>query len=77
MQFIKEHSKLPVPRVFAYAVDENNSVGAAFILMELIPGCAAMDAYGGLEVHHGLIPREYRQTFYRSVAKCHVSAPSI
>lgn len=37
MQFIKEHSDLPVPRVFAYEVDENNPVSAAFMLMELLP----------------------------------------
>lgn len=75
MQFIKEHSSLPVPRVFAYDFDENNSVSAAFILMELLPGTVAMDALGGYEAHRGVIPKEYRQNFYRSVAKCHVSPP--
>lgn len=72
MQFIKEHSSLPVPRVFTYESDENNSVSAAFILMELLPGSVAMDALGGYEVNRGVIPEEHRQTFYRSVAKCHV-----
>lgn len=72
MQFIKEHSDLPVPRVFAYEVDENNPVGAAFMLIELLPGIVAMDALGGRKAHRGVIPREHRQNFYRSVAKCHV-----
>jgi hypothetical protein len=72
MRFIKEHSDLPVPRVFAYEVDDKNLVGAAFILMELLPGSVAMDALGGYEVHRGVIPRKYRENFYRSVAKCHV-----
>ncbi|KAJ5740554.1 hypothetical protein N7493_000426 [Penicillium malachiteum] len=27
LQFIKEHSNLPVPRVFAYEADENNPMG--------------------------------------------------
>jgi hypothetical protein len=72
MQFIKAHSDLPVARVFAYDVDENNPVNGAFILMELLPGSVAMDALGGYDVHRGVIPREYRQNFYRSVAKCHV-----
>jgi hypothetical protein len=76
MQFIKEHSELPVPQIFAYEFDENNSVSAAYILMELLPGSVAMDALGGYEAHRGVIPREYRQTFYRSVAKCHVRHPS-
>lgn len=76
MQFIKEHSSLPVPRVFAYEFDENNSVSAAFILMELLSGSVAMDAIGGYEAHRGVIPKEHRQNFYYSVAKCHVRPPS-
>ena len=73
MQFIKEHSDLPVPRIFAYEADENNPVKAAFILMVLLPGIVAMDALGGHKVHRGVIPKQYRQNFYRSVAKAHVS----
>ena len=76
MQFIKEYSDLLVPRVFAYEVNDNNSVGAAFILMELLSGSVAMDALGGYEVHRGVIPREHRQNFYRPVAKCHVRPPT-
>ncbi|CAG8275753.1 unnamed protein product [Penicillium olsonii] len=74
MKFIKEHSELPVPRVFAYEVDENNPVGTAFILMELLSGSVAMDALGGYEVHRGVIPRQHRQNFHRSVAKCHLTS---
>lgn len=72
MQFIKDNSELPVPRVFASASNRQNSANAAFILMELLPGCVAMDALGGYPVHRGEIPRDYRANFYRSVAKCHV-----
>lgn len=73
MQFIKEHCDLPIPRIFAYEADDNNPVQAAFILMELLPGIVAMDALGGHEVHRGVIAKQYRQNFYRSVAKAHVS----
>lgn len=76
MQFIKEYSDLPVPRVFAYEVDEDNPVGAAFILMEFLPGTVALDALGGHKIHRGIIPKEYRQNFYRSVTKSHVSSLS-
>lgn len=72
MQFIRERSSLPVPKVFAYEADEHNSVGVPFILMEFLPGNTAMDAAGGYEVHRGQIPSLYRPTFYRSVAECHV-----
>ncbi|KAJ5562903.1 hypothetical protein N7461_001664 [Penicillium sp. DV-2018c] len=77
MQFIKERSDLPVPRVFAYEADENNPVKSAFILMELLPGIVAMDAHGGHKVHRGVIPKEHRQNFYRSVANYHVQLTSL
>jgi len=72
MQYIKEHSDLVVPRVFAYALDENNLVAVAYMLIEVLPGIVAMDALGGYEVHRSVIPAQYRRQFYRSVATCHV-----
>lgn len=72
MQYIKEHSDLAVPRVFAYALDENNPAAVAYMLIEVLPGIVAMDALGGYEVHRGVIPAQYRRQFYRSVAACHV-----
>ncbi|KXG54388.1 uncharacterized protein PGRI_075320 [Penicillium griseofulvum] len=77
MQFIKDHSDVPVPRVLAYELDENNAVGVAFILIEVLPGSVAIDALGGYDVHRGVIPREHRQTFYRSVARQHVQLTSL
>lgn len=75
MQLLKEQSECPVPKVFAYERDANNSVGVPYILMEFLPGNTAMDAAGGYEVHRGQIPSVHRQRFYRSVARCHVSQP--
>jgi hypothetical protein len=72
MQFIKEHSELPVPRVFAYSLDENNPAGVAYMLIGVLPGVVAMDALGGYDVHRGVITAQYRPAFYRSVASCHV-----
>lgn len=72
MQFIREHSDLAVPKVFAYALDDQNPAGVAYMLIEVLPGTVAMDALGGYEVHRGVIPMQYRQPFYRSVAAAHV-----
>ncbi|KAF6812818.1 hypothetical protein CSOJ01_04974 [Colletotrichum sojae] len=70
LQFIQENSRLKVPRVLAYDVDMHNAAGAAFMLTEKLPGIVAMEALGGRKVHRGEIPKEYRKTFYRSVAEC-------
>jgi hypothetical protein len=72
MGFITEHSELPVPKVFAYGLDENNQAGVAYMLIEVLPDIVAMDALGGYDVHRGVIPAQYRPAFYRSVAACHV-----
>ncbi|KAL4935705.1 hypothetical protein BDV06DRAFT_234005 [Aspergillus oleicola] len=69
MQFIKEHSSLPVPRVFAYESGENNPVGAAFILMEVLPGSVAMDALGGHEAHRIGGPFDTATAFFEAWAK--------
>lgn len=72
MQYIRNHSDLPIPRVFAHAANEDNPVAAAYMLIELLPGIVAMDAFGGYEKHRGELPTECRPVFYRSVAKRHV-----
>jgi aminoglycoside phosphotransferase (APT) family kinase protein len=76
MQFIQKHSDLPVPTVFAYALDENNPAAVAYMLIEVLPGIVAMDALGGHKVHRGVIAAQYRPRFYRSVAACHVRLSS-
>ncbi|KAK3298367.1 kinase-like domain-containing protein [Chaetomium fimeti] len=55
MQFVKEHSNVPIPRVFAYATNEDNPAGVAYMLIEVLPGVVAMDALGGYHVHRGVI----------------------
>ncbi|OHE98388.1 hypothetical protein CORC01_06384 [Colletotrichum orchidophilum] len=77
MQFIQENSSLPVPQVFTYDTDANNAANTAYMLIEVLPGIVAIDALGGHKVHGGVIPMRYRQTFYRSVAKCHIQITSI
>ncbi|KAH6634628.1 hypothetical protein B0J18DRAFT_471501 [Chaetomium sp. MPI-SDFR-AT-0129] len=77
MQYIKEHSDLVVPKVFAFSLDENNPAAVAYMLIEVLPGIVAMDALGGYDVHRGVIPAQYRPQFYRSVAACHVQITSL
>ncbi|CAK7238186.1 hypothetical protein SEUCBS140593_010412 [Sporothrix eucalyptigena] len=73
MRWIRHQSSLPVPEIFAYEVDEHNAVGVPFVLMSFVPGNTAMDAGGGYETHHGIIPAAHRLRFYHAVAACHVS----
>lgn len=74
MELIRARSAIPMPEIFGYELNDNNSVGAAFVLMEFLPGSSAMDAAGGYEVHHGQIPLERRSGFYEEMARIQVSA---
>lgn len=72
MELIRARTSVPIPKIFGYGVDDGNAIGAAFTLMEFLPGCSAMDADGGYEVHRAEIPRERKETFFRQVARIQV-----
>ncbi|KAL2264413.1 hypothetical protein VTK26DRAFT_3300 [Humicola hyalothermophila] len=72
MAAVRSRSNIPVPRVFAYDVSEASGVGAAFMLMEFIPGDTAMDSFGGWYVHKGETPALFRDKFYAALADIQV-----
>lgn len=74
MELVQARAPLgvPVPKIFGYELDDANTVRAAFMLMEFIPGSAAMDAYGGYGSHYGRIPVERMSGFYREIASIQV-----
>jgi aminoglycoside phosphotransferase (APT) family kinase protein len=38
MATVRDRTKIPVPRVFAYDVSPSNEVGCPYVLMERLPG---------------------------------------
>lgn len=72
MVLVRERTRIPVPRVFGYRVDDRHPVGVAFMLTEFFPGNVAIDLDGGYAAHQGQIPYEHRQDFYTSVAQIQV-----
>lgn len=73
MAMLKAHTKAPVPRVFASETDDANPTGVAFVLLEFFPGNTAMDEAREYKITDlGLIPSQFRQTFYHSMAAAHV-----
>ncbi len=72
ISLLRERTTIPVPEVFGYESDNSNPVGAAFMLMEFVPGDTAMDSFGGWHKHHGEIPAEHKPKFYRSMARYQV-----
>ncbi|KAL5330797.1 hypothetical protein ACEPPN_000320 [Leptodophora sp. 'Broadleaf-Isolate-01'] len=77
MALMRERTKIPLPQVFGYEIDDNNPTGVAFMLMELLPGNVAIDADGGYEAHRGQIPLQRREGFYDSAAQVQVQMTSV
>jgi len=65
---IREHTKVPVPRVFRYKIDGSSPAGVAFMLMEFLPGGVAIHADGGYEAHQAIFFYN-RGGFYEAIAK--------
>ncbi|GAB0137239.1 hypothetical protein EsDP_00005515 [Epichloe bromicola] len=72
MTLIRQRTGIPVPTVYAYEVDTRNPTSAAFILMQVVSGNAAIDSDGGYEVHQGQIPLHRRPAFHLAAAKIQV-----
>ncbi|KAL1844701.1 hypothetical protein VTK73DRAFT_1999 [Phialemonium thermophilum] len=77
MAAVRARSRIAVPRVFAYDLGEASGVGAAFMLMEFVPGDTAMDSFGGWHVHRGETPAPFRAKFHAALADIQVEMASV
>jgi hypothetical protein len=65
VMYIREHSEIPVPKIFAFDITKNNSFGAPFILMECVMGNCIMDI-------SRQIPKQYQEKVHGAIAKFQV-----
>lgn len=69
---IRERTKIPVPKVLGYEINQEK-IWRAFMIMEFIPGSTAMDAFGGWDTHHGEIHPEHKAKFCNDIAHIQVA----
>ena len=70
MMLLKECTKIPVPTVFDYSAYKKD-VGAAFILMEYLPGNVVKD------LEWSAIPDQYKARFLTEVAKVQIEMTAL
>lgn len=70
MSFIREHTDVPIPRVFSYDTTATNAIGAPFMLMECLMGTCAMDMPESFQN----IPNQFKHKYFDSEAAILVSA---
>lgn len=52
---VKSHTSIPVPRVLDWACDENNQVGAEYIIMEHAEGVQLHDIWPTMDSHQHML----------------------
>jgi hypothetical protein len=50
--YVRKHAKIPVPEIYFVNHNENHVVGAAFVLMERVPGVRLFDLWRDLSMEH-------------------------
>lgn len=65
LRIVAERSNAPVPKVFA-VVSETPEYGAAFTLMECLPGNVGMD------INDAIVPEQHKTKFFRQMVKAQV-----
>jgi aminoglycoside phosphotransferase (APT) family kinase protein len=72
LAFLATASRVPVPRVLAMDNPTDGS-SATLVLLEFLAGNTALDETRAYKREDwGLVPRQYRKAFYRSLAATHV-----
>lgn len=69
LRIVAERSNAPVPKVFA-VVSRKPEYGAAFTLMECLPGNVGMD------VNDAIVPEQHKAKFFKQMANAQVRKPN-
>ncbi|KAL8955937.1 MAG: hypothetical protein Q9193_006380 [Seirophora villosa] len=68
LQYVSDHTTVPVPKVLDWNDDPSNAVGAEYIIMEKAPGIQLHTVYGDLQGHQRLQLVESLTKFERELA---------
>ncbi|GAB1311967.1 hypothetical protein MFIFM68171_02177 [Madurella fahalii] len=77
MEFVRQNTDIPIPRVYAHDLDDQNAVGCPFSIIEYIHGNTAEDVSRTYPGKHEGIPAQFQEKFWRQVAKIMVQLASI
>ncbi|KAF1960332.1 hypothetical protein CC80DRAFT_544786 [Byssothecium circinans] len=77
MEFVRQNTDIPIPRVYAYDLNEQNAVGCPFSIIELVEGNTAEELSRTYPGEHEGIPAQFEEKFWRQVAKIMVQLASI
>ncbi|KAI5861327.1 kinase-like domain-containing protein [Durotheca rogersii] len=77
MEFVRQKTDIPIPRVYGYELDGRNSVGCPFSIMEYIDGNTAEEVSRTYPGGHEGIPTQFEQKFWRQIAEIMIKLAAI
>lgn len=72
-----QSTDIPIPKVYDYDLDDQNTVGCPFSLMEYVHGNTAEEVAQSFPGDHEGIPEEFEEKFWRQVGRIMVQLASI
>ncbi|KAI0096980.1 hypothetical protein GGR51DRAFT_578541 [Nemania sp. FL0031] len=77
MEFVRQNTDIPIPRVHAYDLNDQNAIGCPFSIIEYVNGNTAEEVSRTYPGEHEGIPAQFEEKFWRQVAKITVQLASI
>ncbi|KAK4151386.1 hypothetical protein C8A00DRAFT_45395 [Chaetomidium leptoderma] len=77
MEFVRQNTDIPIPRIHAYDLNDQNAVGYPFSIIEYVHGNTAEEVSRTYPGNHEGIPPQHEEKFWRQVAEVMVQLASI
>ncbi|KAK3377280.1 hypothetical protein B0T24DRAFT_620845 [Lasiosphaeria ovina] len=77
MEFIRQNTEIPIPRVYGYELNNQNSVGCPFSIIEYVHGNTAEEVVRSYPGKHEGIPAQFEEKFWRQMAKVMLQLASV
>jgi hypothetical protein len=77
LNFHRQNTDIPIPRVYGYDLDPGNSIGCPFSLLEYIHGSTAEEVSRHYPGDHEGVPAQFEEKFWRQIAKIMIQLGSI
>ncbi|KJK79937.1 hypothetical protein H634G_04176 [Metarhizium anisopliae BRIP 53293] len=67
MEFVRQNTDIPIPKIYAYELNEQNAVGCPFFMMEYFHGNTAEEVSQSYPGNQEGIPEPFREKFWRQI----------
>ncbi|KID81986.1 Protein kinase-like domain protein [Metarhizium guizhouense ARSEF 977] len=77
MEFVRQNTDIPIPKIYAHELNEQNAVGCPFFMMEYVHGNTAEEVSQSYPGNREGIPELFREKFWRQIANIMTQLASV